>query len=189
VIEITQELVVDCWDFMNGRFGARVADKESADDMIMVADFLHKFGVLDRDRFMLQYTTTVQNVIYTPFVVGDASTMPLLNQLHLCVHEHQHVHQWNEGGGDFIIEYAADPDKRAKHEAEALRSNMELDYWLGRTRPVYTRVSHLKDYALHDDHIATVLMMLKMATRTVNRGGIETDSGKVLIAYLNSLTG
>jgi hypothetical protein len=183
---VTREMVVGLWAHLEHHYGSRLLDKESSMDMQLVSRALGQMGILDQRKFMEQYTTTIEDVIYVPFVVGDASTMPLDSQLHVCCHEHQHVVQWRKERGLFLLEYLTDKDKRAHHETEAMQVDLEIDYWLGReSRNLATWPLKLRDYALDDDHIATVSKALSMAYKAIGKGGVWTDVGKFSIAWLN----
>lgn len=182
---VTEEMVVATWNHLEHHYGSRRLNKADSQDMELVARFLHQMGIVDHLKFMEKYTTTIEEVIYVPFEVGNARSMPLDRQLQICLHEHQHVHQWREGRGLFILQYVSDPDLRAAFEAEAMQVNLELDYWLNRSNRHHEAwVNKLKDYALKDEHLATVVKRLDMAYRTISKGGISTDVGRFIIPWL-----
>jgi len=96
----TVELVQGLWDHMEDHCGTRRARK-TAVEMQLVGGFLDAIGILDAEDFLSRYTTTIGRTIYTPWEVGVGD---LASQMLICVHEHQHVHQYLKGGVTFAWE-------------------------------------------------------------------------------------
>ena len=53
------ELVQAFWAHMSARYNTKIVDKASACEMQIAAWFLEKIGVLDAERFLSRYTTTI----------------------------------------------------------------------------------------------------------------------------------
>ena len=114
------------WDFMTQHYGTSVINKQDAIAMKVVARVLDTLGIVDRDSFLKEFTTTIGRRIYIPFTIGDASPLDLWSQIALCVHEHQHVVQHDKLGLRYELTYLASKADRARYEAEAYRSELEV---------------------------------------------------------------
>lgn len=185
-ITLTSDIIRRAWAHMEIAFGSKLARKD-APEMELIANMM---GVLDAHAFLHEYTTTLGKTIYAPFEVGvESPGYDFASQLILCTHEHQHVKQFLDGGPRFSLDYLVDSAHRAAYETEAMKCNMEVYFWLyGRTPNVQTLANHLKHYACTDDDIAVTAKALGMVEKTVGLGGVSSDAGKVMIAWLNDLT-
>src|SRR5207244_13035308 len=103
--------------------------------LLVAARLLDAIGVRYRDSWLNQCATTIGRRIYVPFTVGDASTLDLWSQVVLCVHEHQHVVQHDKLGLRYELNYLTSKAARARYEAEAYRSELELAAWRGQPLP------------------------------------------------------
>jgi hypothetical protein len=184
---ITSDLVQQLWTHMETTYGSELARKDTP-EMQLIANMLEEIGVMDTESFLLRFTTTLGNTIYIPFEIGvETERYNLLSQIIICVHEHQHVKQFNDAGPKFSFDYLADSSHRAAYEVEAMKCNMEIYFWFtGEMLDVARLANKLKRYACTDDDIAVSLKALQMISKTVERGGISSDAGKVAIEWLNA---
>lgn len=185
--DVTPEMVTGLWSHLGTRYRTQVIDKASADEMKLVSRALAQMGILDADRFMERYTTTIGLSIYTPFEVGvEEGRFTLERQLHIGVHEHKHAKQYIDGEVRFMLEYIGDPARRAHYEAQAMTVNLELDYWLGRTDPrIDGRTAHLVDYAIGEKDRDTVRKHLNMIWKVASKGYVLSDVGRESIGWLD----
>jgi hypothetical protein len=183
----TPELVRAFYRHMNASFGARVIAKSDAFEMRAAAWALQAMGITDGAAFLKRFASTVGRRIYVPFVVGEASEgWSLWHQIEVGAHEHQHVVQSDrEGAVRFSWLYVRDAAARARFEAEARSTNLELHFWrYGKLPPPTDWVKNLQHYALGNEHIATVKAILDSRVQTIARGGVYTEAGKAAILWL-----
>src|SRR5438874_1806299 len=104
------------WQALQTRFHTRTKAKHKSLFMQLIAWFLALIRVLPRRSFLHDFTTTIGHTIYTSF---DPTSVPVdpWNRLLLCVHEHQHVVQWQRGPLRFVLGYLLWPRRRAELEA------------------------------------------------------------------------
>lgn len=163
-----------------------LAQLNEGDEIGLIAMFLDRIDMLDVEKFMTNYTTTLTDRIYVPFEIGS-DERPLLEQVIICAHEHQHVLQWKKDKIAFIIRYLADRAQRALYEAEAWRCSMEVEYFLTGDIPRATGYAkNLADYGCTKDDIEVVNKALRLSKQTIEAGGITTSVGKIAIKWLSS---
>ena len=132
--EITPALIRTLWTYLSEEFNSEIAPKQQSKLMTAAGSFLDTLGVLDKQKFLDNYVTTIHRTIYTPFEIGDPTTWSLRSQMRLAVHEHQHIVQGDrEGWLSFDARYLASRTARAAYEAEAFGAEMELEVYLDAT--------------------------------------------------------
>lgn len=186
--DIRPEEVRAFWQHMQNHFGTSVINKRSALEMQVVAHALQALGITRRDAFLRNFTTTIVRRIYTPFEVGVPKLgWELWNQVVICVHEHQHVVQHDREGVAFEVSYLADRAARARWEAEAYRSNLELHYWRYGETPSAQRVaSVLAGYGCRPADIEVATKSLALSAMVVRQGGVINEATKVALSWLNT---
>jgi hypothetical protein len=175
------------WKFMQDHYGTSVIAKDDAKSMRAIATLLDALGVMDRDAFLRDYTTTIGKKIYTPFEIGVAQPgWDLWQQIVVCVHEHQHVVQHVRDGLAYEAGYVADTSTRARHESEAYLTNIELHHWRFGQIPTPRRFAEkLAHYACKDQDIAWAAKYLTLTAETVRMGGAVTEAGAVALDWLD----
>jgi len=186
--EIQPDEVVSFWRHMQERFGTTTVNKADAVEMQIVAGVLDVLGILDKERFLESFTTTLGRKIYTPFEVGSPNDgWDLWNQVVVCVHEHQHVVQHDREGLSFEVSYVADRAARARFEAEAYRSNLEMHFWrFGtpmRSRPL---AELLQDYGCRPEDVEIAAHSLALANVSVRRGAVLNESTRAALDWLDN---
>lgn len=186
--QITTATVVGLWHHMEKSYNSNHTSKSDSGMMKMIGNFLSAMGILDKNQFLKNYTTTIGSVIYVPFQIGATSIQyPLFNQITTCVHEHQHVVQWRRGGLSFMLEYLTDSSRRAAYEVDAMHSSLEMHWWYNRALPDISKMSlRLVDYNCKKDDIVMAEKMLRSISKVVRRGAISTSAGVTAIKYLRS---
>jgi len=186
----TPEQVKAFWDHMCGKYGSTVVSKADAEEMKLIAKALELIGILDADKFLNQFTTTIGSKIYTPFEVGvESSKHDLWNQMVICAHEHQHVIQAQTIGVEFATRYLIDPTWRAVYEGEAYRVSMTLLAWRnGKVPPVTGYVKVIESYGVEGASQQFFKKYLEMSRATLKAGGIPDEAAKVAIDWLNEHT-
>jgi hypothetical protein len=175
------------WAHMQQRFGTTTVNKADAVEMQIVAGVLDTLGILDKERFLSRFTTTLGRNIYTPFEVGSPNDVwDLWDQVVVCVHEHQHVVQHDREGLSFEVSYVADRAARARFEAEAYRSNLEMHFWrFGtpmRSRPL---AELLQDYGCRPEDVEVAAHSLALANVSVRRGAVLNEATGAALNWLN----
>jgi hypothetical protein len=186
---ITPEIVVSAWDHMRRYYNTKIVSKKDQELMQMIGQSLDIMGILDKDRFLESYTTTIGDVIYVPFEIGvDTDNHPLHSQLYICGHEHQHYVQWRDGRLQFMLEYLSDSTQRAKYEANAMHTSMEIRWWHKKELPnIPSYVMKLYNYNCQQKDIEVTQAALNISAKVVKQGGITTEAGKTLIHYLEHI--
>lgn len=186
-LDVQPEEVWAFWRFMQEHFHTSVVNKRDALEMQLVAQALDALGVQSRERFLRNFTTTIGRRVYTPFEVGvPRGGWDLWSQVIVCVHEHQHVVQHDREGLSFEVSYLADRAARARWEAEAYRSNLELQFWRTGTTPSAQRTaSVLKDYGCRDGDIEVTAKSLALSAISVRKGAVINEATHVALGWLD----
>ena len=179
---INQVQTVAFWKYMNRKYGTTVKAK-TAPEMQIIGAVLAAMGIMDRKKFVRDFTITLGHGIYPNFSVGDGSWVSLESQVAVCVHEHAHVRQFHSA--DFAWDYCLDSSKRALSECEAYRASMEMAYWFtGKCPTPSSIVGKLGSYNLTEDDLAFAGEWLTKAAAIVRKGGIVTQESQVAIKWL-----
>jgi hypothetical protein len=186
-IDIQPEEVWAFWRFMQDHFRTTVVNKRDAFEMQLVAHALDTLGVQSRDRFLRNFTTTLARRIYTPFDLGvPRGGWDLWSQVVVCVHEHQHVVQHDREGLSFEVSYLADRAARARWEAEAYRSNLELHFWRYGTTPSARRIAEvLTDYGCRPQDVDVAAKSLALSAVSVRKGAVLNEATHVALGWLD----
>jgi hypothetical protein len=182
----TPELVQEFWDYMSGHYGSQIIKRSNAWEMKIVARFLSLIRAMDVDTFMEKYATTLGRRIYIPFEIGEPNDVwDLWEQLVVCIHEHQHVHQYKREGRTFMWKYLLRSSGRAHYEADAYRCNLEMHYWrFGRMPDTHRLASMLKAYKCNTTDIAVTEKQFNLSIKTIEHGAIINDASRRAIKWL-----
>lgn len=187
--EPSSELVQAFWVYMAEAFDSQTVHKGNAAEMRVVADFLHKLGILEKRAFLDRFATTLGRRIYIPFQIGiESPGRTLWGQMLTCVHEHQHVAQARKDGlAEFALNYATSSAKRSRYEADAYRTHMELEMWrFGEIRADATQLAQkLDSYAVKPLDIGVAEKILSLSAESIRRGAVVTRASKVAITWLD----
>ena len=186
-IDIQPEQVWAFWRFMQDHYRTTVVNKRDALEMQLVAEALDALGIQSRDRFLRNFTTTLGRRIYTPFEVGSPrGGWDLWSQVVICVHEHQHVVQHDREGLSFEVSYLADRAARARWEAEAYRSNLELHFWRYGTTPSARRIAEvLGDYGCRPEDVDVAAKSLALSAVSIRKGAVINEATHVALGWLD----
>ncbi|MFZ4377845.1 MAG: hypothetical protein ACOYN9_15910 [Saprospiraceae bacterium] len=186
-IDIQPEEVWAFWRFMQDHYRTTVVNKRDALEMQLVAQALDALGIQSRDRFLRNFTTTLGRRIYTPFEVGSPrGGWDLWSQVVICVHEHQHVVQHDREGLSFEVSYLADRAARARWEAEAYRSNLELHFWRYGTTPSARRIAEvLGDYGCRPEDVDVAAKSLALSAVSIRKGAVINEATHVALGWLD----
>jgi len=186
-VDIRPEEVWAFWRFMQDHYRTTVVNKRDALEMQLVAQALDALGIQSRDRFLRNFTTTLGRRIYTPFEVGSPrGGWDLWSQVVICVHEHQHVVQHDREGLSFEVSYLADRAARARWEAEAYRSNLELHFWRYGTTPSARRIAEvLGDYGCRPADVDVAAKSLALSAVSIRKGAVINEATHVALGWLD----
>jgi len=186
-VDIRPEEVWAFWRFMQDHYRTTVVNKRDALEMQLVAQALDALGIQSRDRFLRNFTTTLGRRIYTPFEVGSPrGGWDLWSQVVICVHEHQHVVQHDREGLSFEVSYLADRAARARWEAEAYRSNLELHFWRYGTTPSARRIAEvLGDYGCRPEDVDVAAKSLALSAVSIRKGAVINEATHVALGWLD----
>lgn len=169
-IDINPQYVESFWAYMDNEYDSETERKSKSSFMKMIGWFLDVIGVQDKNMFMNDYATTIKRKIYVPFFVGG-NELTLIQQVMICVHEHQHIEQYNRLKGKYTMGYLFNSHKRALYEAEAYSTNIEIYYWLtGRIMNTKELANKLKEYGCNDDDIKVAKKVLDETVTNVING-------------------
>lgn len=169
-------------------FDARLLDKRSAGDMRVVAGLLRAMGIVERDEFLQRYATTIGHRIYVPFEPGTPSgDWSLWKQMTVLVYECEHVHQWDRLGSlRFSWQYLTSRASRARLEAEAYRSQMEMEWWrYRRLLDPRSLAALLVHYGVEDADVKVAEVALRASAEAVRRGAVINRSSARAIRWLD----
>jgi hypothetical protein len=186
-VDIQPEEVWAFWRFMQDHYRTTVVNKRDALEMQLVAQALDALGIQSRDRFLRNFTTTLGRRIFTPFEVGSPrGGWDLWSQVVICVHEHQHVVQHDREGLSFEVSYLADRAARARWEAEAYRSNLELHFWRYGTTPSARRIAEvLGDYGCRPEDVDVAAKSLALSAVSIRKGAVINEATHVALGWLD----
>ncbi len=186
-VDIQPEEVWAFWRFMQDHYRTTVVNKRDALEMQLVAQALDALGIQSRDRFLRNFTTTLGRRIYTPFEVGSPrGGWDLWSQVVICVHEHEHVVQHDREGLSFEVSYLADRAARARWEAEAYRSNLELHFWRYGTTPSARRIAEvLGDYGCRPEDVDVAAKSLALSAVSIRKGAVINEATHVALGWLD----
>jgi hypothetical protein len=185
--ELTPEEVRAFVAHMTSHFEATLVDKGDAKEMKLVGELLDKLGILDKDEFLENYATTIRSKLYLPFTPGvEEGNWTLWNQLVTVAHECQHVVQHRRDGLAYEVGYVTDTSARARHEAEAYLTNLELRYWREGAIPTPRRFAEkLASYGCTEQDILWAAKYMTLVAETVKLGGVVTEAGAVALDWLD----
>ena len=184
----TSDEVLRFWAFMRSQLGSTVVNKDDAAEMRLVAEFLDKLGIQDKDHFLKSFATTIGTRIYVPFEVGVAAgEWDLWSQVCIGVHEHQHIVQYEHDKAGFTLGYVTSKASRAQNEMEAYRTYLEMSFWrygdIPATRPV---AEMLTGYGCRPEDVDVVDKNLQLAVPTIREGGVLCKSSRIALGWLNA---
>lgn len=188
--DIKPEEVRAFWHHMSVRFDTTTVNKRDAAGMQLVAHALDLLGILDRERFLTRFTTTIGRRIYAPFEIGSPQGgWDLWSQVVICVHEHQHVVQHDREGLSYETSYLTSRAARARFEAEAYRTNLEMHFWRHRAIPSTRRLAELLlDYGCRREDVEVVAQSLALSAMSVRRGAVMNEATRAAFDWLETHT-
>lgn len=167
------------WEAMCTHFNVSILDKASSEEMQAAANAADALGIVDRERFLRDFVTTIGNRIYTPFEPGvPKPPWDLWQQTMVIGHEVAHVLRDRSMEGIlFEYQYASNSTKRAYYEMEAYRVNMTLT-WIFRYEELspLALASLLNDYACDMADVTMVAKMLGQSLIAIKKGAIPNEA-------------
>jgi hypothetical protein len=175
------------WDAMCARYNTRVTHREQAPQMRITGWALGLTGFMKRETFMTRYTTVWGRHIFPCFVVGEGDAEELWRQIVVCVHEHQHVEQFDRAGfGPYAARYLISSRQRALLEAEAYCCNIELHWWRhGQLPDLDELTARLGPYGCGPEDRAAARAIFEGCARALRAGHMTTRASCHAIALLS----
>jgi hypothetical protein len=186
--DITPTEVRAFWQYMTSQYHITVVTKDDAPSMQLIAQLLSAMQITKKDDFLKHFVTTLGHRIYTPFTVGvPQAEWSLWSQVEVCIHECQHIHQYDTAGAtEFAWKYVTSHVARAQYEAEAYTCDLEIWWWRYRRLPNFTAVAQvLSNYGCDAADIAVVAKRLGLAAATIRSGAIVQPATKTGVTWLN----
>jgi hypothetical protein len=187
-MELTPYLVRGLWAHLSQTYHSTVLAEPDSAEMRVAAKVLEGLGIVDGEKFLAEYATTIGHRIYVPFVPGVFTrTWTAWGQLTTGVHEHVHVTQFDDHGAlPFTVRYLTSLSGRAMLEVEALRTNLELHYWRFGTLPNldHMAANALRGYGLRPADIEVAQRVLELSAESISRGAITSRVTKTAIQWL-----
>lgn len=178
--------VLGLWDHLASVFDTEVVPKEDSAFMQVCGGALGALRVQSRATFMSQYTTVINRRIYVPFALdAPGSEATLWARAATAVHEHQHVVQARRDGFlRFATRYLGSQNARARYEAEAYGTELELMRWASRSaRPPEQLADGLVHYGCGEAARAIALGELRRIARAPD---VESEAARVAIDWLDA---
>jgi hypothetical protein len=167
---LNSQSVESFWESMDEEYNSVTEQKTKSSFMKVIGWFLDVIGVQNKDLFMEDYATTIKRTIYVPFHIGG-NEISLIQQVVTCVHEHQHIEQYNRLKGKYMLGYLFNSRKRALYEAEAYSTNIEIYYWLtGKVLNTAGLANILKEYGCDGGDINAAKKVLDETVANVVKG-------------------
>lgn len=187
---ITSQLVKDFYGVACTQYKANTTSKSNSDFMKLIGSFLDGIGVLDKELFMRQYTTTIGTTIYTPYEIGvdgGPDGYDLWDQVKVLVHELTHAVQYRTHPAKFLVLYLASPSDRATYEAEALAADLQIYWWMyGRGYDTKQRVRTLLNYGLKQGHCDYAAQYLDVHNDIFAQGGTSSEIATWAASWLDA---
>jgi hypothetical protein len=173
---------------MTNSYNTRVIQRVDAVEMKVAARLLNLIGVVDVKTFMARSATTLGRRIYIPFTTGiERDHWSLWDQITTCVHEHQHVVQYEREGQTFMWKYLLRSAARAHYEADAYRCDLELQYWRDGSLPdVHALAELLRNYKCNETDIAVTEKQFNLSIKTLEQGAIINEASRRAIRWLDA---
>jgi hypothetical protein len=185
--DVTPGEVREFWRFMLGEFNTELVEEGRPLDMQVLVRALRVLGIVDQRRFLRSFAITLGRQIYLPFRIGVPQPgWDLWSQVVVCVHEHQHVVQYDRDETAFLVDYLTSRSARARFEAEAYRSNLELEYWrTGKVPSADSLAERLLEYGCGDEDVEVAECALALSAVAVRRRGVLNEASHVALEWLN----
>ena len=182
---ITSDLVVKYHKYMAKTFGFKMFNKSNAIEMQLLAKILGYFVPINEGVFLSRYSSTIYNRVYVPYTMGEGTKSELFRQICQITHEAQHVSDFTDDPL-LMIRYLALDSERGKIEAQALATEIYLQYWYDGQMPNLTKMAEkLYYYGLEPNDQIMVRTHLQIHTPIARRGQIPNSLvAKMGIAWL-----
>lgn len=184
---ITHDLARGLWTYLSDYYGTQVVQSLCDDALHDVGLILDAIGIKNQRAFVRQRALTIVDTIYTPFVPGEVTGawMPV-DQVAVAIHEHHHAIQAQlRGAMGYVGGYIVRPDVRATYEAEALRTNLEIGYWLTGAVPDPKQLAaSLEGYGCGVDHQAAAYNYLCATIPAIKAGEVQSETVRVATRWL-----
>jgi hypothetical protein len=169
---IDKETSLRLFEDFKKEYKFKLINKKDSCFMKFIAWFLNLFGIMNKEMFMNNYTTTIGKKIYHSFEIGEGSEDELWGQIKTLIHEVIHTHQFEkEGFFTYSWRYLANRSKRAMYEAEAYRSGMVLDFLKFKmVEEPLSIAEKLYNYDLKEEHVKAVAIYLQESIEKIKKG-------------------
>jgi hypothetical protein len=192
----TPEDVRAFWDYMCSRHRVRVIDKGNSKEMKFVADVLDAMGILNREKFLREFTTGVPLMpfrgIYVPFTPGvPDDRYDLWKQMRVCAHEIDHIIQADTAGElSFSWDYLTNSAARAHYEAGGYRCDMELEWrYRGRLLDPYLLSILLINYGCQPADCEVMEKEIRLCIPAIKSGRIIEPAAREAVVWLDERYG
>lgn len=177
--------------YMTGKFGSKIAPKETSDIMKAVAfgfdaaKFFGTGGLASGQDFLNDYTTTLGDTIYMPASVRDGDPIQFIE---ILTHETQHVIQYKANQVEFVWLYASEAEARVKYETDAYGSGLAILGWLSagfdyNQAPAGVVASLIAGYHLQQQDADLATKALQSHVVSLKNGIVMSQSGREAIAW------
>lgn len=185
-MDITANLTRQFWRDIRDFYGTRVVPKANAWEMRLSGRVLGWLGIMSYETFMSRYTTVWGRRIYPWFQIGQGDARQLWYQIVVCVHEHQHVVQYDRDGFLRVAaRYVLSSRRRALLEAEAYRCNLEMHWWRHRHCPEPAMLAaRLSQYGCNQSDVAAARLYLEEALYEVREDFVRNEASLWAIDWL-----
>lgn len=186
--ELTKDIVVQFYKYMEKVYGSKIIYKKDSILMKIIGTILSLFKIVDKEKFMKSFATTILKTIYVPFITGEGDEVELKKQVSCCVHEHIHVQQYTKEKLKFLYNYLSNSRERAIYEAIAYSSNIEMYFYdTGKILDSAMLADKLVLYGCSKEDIAFAKYILDQRTKIIKLDGVVSQPSILAIDWFNGL--
>jgi hypothetical protein len=155
------------------QYDAEFVDRRDSDLMKLIGTFLDGIGVLDKEKFLNDFTTTIGNIVYIGYTPGDTSSgHSLAGQVETAVHEIQHIIDFDDDPVGFMVRYLVDKSARTEYECRAYAAGLEWTWkTTGKSCDIGRAAQSLLSYGLQQQHCDFMRQYLDVQDDVFRQGG------------------
>jgi hypothetical protein len=188
---LTSKIVVDYHIYMARRFDFEIVRKADDELMILISRGLEVMGIMDDEEFMKRYAVSFvdplldRRFVWIPWEIGQGSQAALRMQCEVLAHEAGHIVRAVQMGPRWGPKYLLSKSFRGHEEAQAMRPQMEMHFYLTGKRSDTARLANgLKNYRVRSRDIRVMKIELDIIQASILRGRVGSLAGKNGIRYL-----
>ncbi len=172
-MNLTPKLVKAFYVAIAKQYDIEFVDRRDSTLMKMIGTFLDGIGILDKEDFLNNFTTTIGSYVYINYTPGDTSTgHSLAGQIETALHEAVHVCDFDDDPVGFMVRYLVDKSARTEYECRAYAAGLEWQWkTTGGSYDITLRAQSLLSYGLKQEHCDFMRQYLEIQDDVFRQGG------------------